>query len=55
MKDGTKNIIAACVLAFGLIVSSIIYAISTRYSVSTDGPPKRIDNWHGTFEYIESK
>lgn len=55
MKDGTKNIIAACILALGLIIASCIYAFSNRYEVNTDGPPKRIDHWHGTFEYIESK
>lgn len=31
MKDGTKNIIAACILAFGLILSTFIYAYSNRY------------------------
>lgn len=31
MKDGTKNIIAACILAIGIIISAIIYTNSNRY------------------------
>lgn len=45
MKDGNKNIIAACILAFGLIVASIFYAFANRYEISrTAGTmPMRID------------
>ena len=53
MKDGTKNIIAACILAVGLIVSTLIYAYSTRYELTTGAYGRKIDKWTGTFEYLE--
>jgi len=51
MKDGTKNIIAACIMVSGLILASIIYAYSTRYTIISDkfGYGKKIDNWSGTY------
>jgi len=50
MKDGTRNIIAACILAFGLIVSSIIFAYSNRYEIVKipDGYMIKVDKWSGT-------
>jgi len=55
LTEGTKNIIAACIIAFGFIVASIIYAYSTRYTIISDrfGFGKKIDSWSGT--YIELK
>lgn len=50
MKDGTKNIIAACILALGMIVASIIYAYSSRYTVDM---PLRIDKWKGTYQQMK--
>lgn len=46
MKDGTKNIIAAFILAVGIVVSAIIYAYSNRYEVDDN---YRTDKWTGTY------
>ena len=46
MKDGNKNIIAALILAVGLIVSALIYARIERYQVITNnGYVIVYDNW----------
>lgn len=50
MKDSTKNIIAACIIALGLIISTIIYAYSTRYQIEKF---VRIDKWKGTYQKLE--
>jgi len=52
LKDGTKNIIAALILAFGLILASFIYAYANRYSVDM---PLRIDKWNGTYQVMVEK
>lgn len=54
LTDTNKNIIAAAILAFGLIVSAIIYAYSNRYYISEKGEGRmiRVDKWEGTGKYI---
>lgn len=49
MKDGTKNIIAACILALGMIFSTYLYVSAYRYEIDK---PYRIDKWTGTAKYI---
>lgn len=49
MSDNTRNIIIACIIATGLILSTIIYAFSTRYVIDK---PIRIDKWTGTYQVI---
>ena len=46
MKNGTKNIIAACILGISLIISSFIFAYSNRYEVDAN---YRTDKWTGTY------
>ena len=55
MKDATKNIIAACILAVGLIISTVIYAYSNRYSVEHRdySKPVRFDKWNGTYQFMK--
>lgn len=48
-KTVDKNIIIAIILAFGMIVSTIIYAYSNRYTVVK---LIRIDKWTGTYQVI---
>ena len=49
MKEGTKNIIAACILAFGMILCAVIFAYSSRYEIVSHYPYKyRVDRWTGT-------
>lgn len=57
MKDGTKNIIAACILVLGLILSTIIYAYSNRHEIVRipDSGIYRVDKWNGTIARIELK
>ena len=57
MKNVDKNIIAACILALGLIISSFIYAYSNRYEVIrvSDGGICTVDKWSGTIARVELK
>lgn len=50
MTDNTRNIIIACIVTSGLILSTIIYAFSTRYVIDK---PIRIDRWTGTYQMIK--
>lgn len=50
MTDNTRNIIIACIITSGLILSTIIYAFSTRYVIDK---PIRIDRWTGTYQMIK--
>lgn len=54
LTDANKNIIAAAILAFGLIVSAIIYAYSNRYEIvkSSQGGILKVDKWDGTAKYL---
>lgn len=48
MKDGNRNIIAACILAFGLIFSVYIYVASQRYEYAfSNGNKVKKDKWTG--------
>ncbi len=49
-----KNIIAACIVAIGLISASLIYAYSTRYEiVKTPDLIVKVDRWTGKFENLK--
>lgn len=50
MSDNTRNIIIACIVSFGIIFSTIIYAYSTRYQIEKF---RRIDKWTGTVEKLK--
>lgn len=55
MKNVDKNIIAALILALGLILSTVIYAYSTRYDIVKipDGYMLKVDKWNGTISKCE--
>lgn len=58
MKDGTKNIIAACILTLGIIVAVLIYVNSTRYEyhkVYLSNEKVKIDKITGKEVYIDSR
>jgi len=56
MKNGTKNIIAACILAFGLIFSVYIYIASQRYEYSFyNGNKVTKDKWTGDLIITDRK
>ncbi len=56
MKEGTKNIVSALIIALGLIIASVIYAYSNRYDVEKSGMyPRRFDKWNNTYEWINEK
>lgn len=52
--EWNKNILAACIIAMGMIVASVIYAYSTRYEIvqSNRGGILRVDKWDGSAGYI---
>ncbi len=52
MKDGTKNIIAACILMIGLIVAGFLYAFANRYEIDQRHPAQRFDKWTKKIEYM---
>lgn len=48
MKNGTKNIIAACIIAVGLIAVSYTYVEMNRYYFLNEGSRIiRTDKWTG--------
>lgn len=48
MKNGTKNIIAACIITIGLIAISYTYVEMNRYYFSNEGNRIiRTDRWTG--------
>lgn len=53
MRDLNKNIIAACILALGLIISTTIYAYSNRYEIIVSERIIKVDKWTGTYEFIK--
>lgn len=57
MKEGTKNIIAACILALGMIFSVYIYVSTQRYEYKTimGGSSYRTDKWTGKEIWIDTK
>lgn len=57
LKNVDKNIIAACILAFGLIISSFVFAYSNRYEIvrTPESGMFRVDKWNGTIGRLEPK
>lgn len=57
MKNLDKNIVAACILALGLILSTIIYAYSNRYEIIRvpESGIFKVDKWNGTIARVEPK
>ena len=57
MKNLDKNIIAACILALGLIISSFIYAYSNRHEIvrTPESGIFWVDKWNGTIGRLEPK
>jgi hypothetical protein len=49
-KKIDKNIIIAIIIAIGLIVSTTIYAYSSRYVINK---PYRVDKWTGTYQMLK--
>lgn len=57
MSEGTKNIIAALILAIGMIAAVFIYVDSTRYdySITWGGEKLKKDKWTGKEMIIDKE
>ncbi|WP_163321642.1 hypothetical protein [Draconibacterium mangrovi] len=53
-NKSNRNIIAAIILAIGLITSSVIYAYSTRYEVIESGFAI-VDKWTGIIRPVDTE
>ncbi len=55
LTNGTKNIIAASIIAIGLIVSAYLYAMASRYEIDKKYPYERFDKWKNSYELMKEK
>lgn len=55
LTNGTKNIIAASIIAIGLMVSAYLYALANRYEIDKNYPYERFDKWKNTYELMKEK